>query len=124
MTIDFDDDYEDFDDDGDLADDKHHEDVEDLDDEAHDDDEHHDDVEDLADETHDDDTQHHDDEEYVPPAPRRSTNPRSLSAKHRSGGLWPCGVPHCACKAYDGTEGTGYSCACGHLYQIHLHGFG
>jgi hypothetical protein len=112
MTIDFDDDYEDFDDDGDLDDDEHHDDVED-----HDDDEHHDDVEDLTDEAHHDDTEHHDDDEYVPPAPRRL-------AKHRSGGLWPCGVPHCDCKAYDGTEGTGYSCACGHLYQIHLHGFG
>jgi hypothetical protein len=61
MTIDLEDDYEDFDDHGDLDDG----------------------VEAIA-----------DDDEYVPPAPRRSTNPRSsspvLSAKPRSGRLFSC----------------------------------
>jgi len=65
MAIDFDDD-----DVEDLDDDEHHDDdVEGLDDDEYYDD----DVEDL------DDDEHHDDDEYVPPSPRRSSNPRSLS---------------------------------------------
>jgi hypothetical protein len=113
MAIDFDDDYEDFDDDdGDLDDDEHHDDdVEDLD-------------EDLDDDEHHDNDEHHDDDEYVPPAPRRSTNPRSLSpvlsARPRSGGLFPCGIVGCPCGAYVGIASYGNTCdSCKHLYDIH-----
>jgi hypothetical protein len=124
MAIDFDDDYEDFDDDdGDLDDDEHHDDDDgDLDDDEHHDD---DDVEDLDDDEHHDSDEHHEDDEYMPPAPRRSTNPRSLSpvlsAKHRSGGLWPCGVRYCSCLGYEApTEGD--DCSCTHAYKLHLNG--
>jgi hypothetical protein len=101
MTIDFDDDVDFDDDDVDLDDDGHHDD--------------------------DDDDEHHDDEEYVPPAPRRLTNPRSLSpvlsARHRSGGLWPCGVHNCSCLEYKGTAIDNYLCtSCTHLFQLHLNG--
>ena len=98
MAIDFDDNYEDFDDDGDLDDDEHHDD---------------DDLEDRD-----------DDDEYVPPAPRRSTNQRSLSpvlsARPRSGGLFPCGIVGCLCGAYVGIASYGNTCdSCKHLYDIH-----
>ena len=116
MAINFDDDDDDVED---LDDDEHDDDdVEDLDDDEH----HDDDVEDL------DDDEHHDDDEYVPPAPRRLTNPRSLSpllsAKHRSGALWPCGVPNCLskCLGYDGLPGWGNLCSCNHLYEQHQNG--
>ena len=123
MAIDFDDD-----DVEDLDDDEHHDDdVEDLDDDEHNDD----DVEDLDDDEHHDDDvdnldddEHHDNDEYVPPAPRRSTNPRSLSpvlsAKPRSGGLFPCGIVGCPCKAYVGIPSYGNACdSCNHLYDVH-----
>ena len=92
-------------------------DVEDLDDDEH----HDDDVEDL------DDDEHHDDDEYVPPAPRRSTNPRSLSpvlsARHRSGGLsggsFRCGIVGCLCPEYAGIPSYGNICdSCKHLYDV------
>ena len=92
------------------------------DDEHHDDDKHHDD-----DEHHDDNDDHHehDEAEYVAPAPQRIASPRSLSptlsAKPRSGGLWPC--PHCSCKAYVGIPTWGNLCSCTHLYDDHLNGF-
>jgi hypothetical protein len=126
MTIDFDDDeIEDLDDEDhdemeDIDDGEYHDEVEDLDD-----DEHHDEVEDLDDGEHHDEVGDPEDGEYVPPVPQRLSNPRSLSpvlsAKPRSGGLWPCGVPNCSCRAYDAlTEGN--DCSCTHSYKLHLNG--
>jgi hypothetical protein len=129
MIIDLEDDYEDFDDDGDLDDE-----MEDIDDDGDFDDE----VEDVADDgdlSDEDvaDDEHHDDgveaiaddDEYVPPAPRRSTNPRSLSpvlsAKPRSGGLFSCW--QCSCEAFRGRFAFKENCTrpgCNHLYEEHL----
>jgi hypothetical protein len=121
MTIDFDDDYEDFDDHEmeDLDDGEHHDEVEDLDDG-----EYHDDVENLDNDEHHDEVGDLDEGEYVPPAPRRAINPRSLSpvlsTKPRSGGLFPCQA--CKCERYLGIQNWGYTCerpTCKHLYDEH-----